>query len=247
MNEIDFLPLQYHHKHAYRHAKPWQIIVVISFLGLVVLVTISQKIHRRFVENELSALTPDYERAINYQKQLSDVQSQLHKLDMEAELITYLHHPWPRSQLLSSLLSRLPREITLQQLQIVRETDQSATTPNRHLNAVLENTAEQQKAMLPAQRDLHVLRNQCDTRQTVIVLLGTSTESAADRSVLNDITSNTLFSKADLCSFNTQNDSPGAAMQFKAKITVKPGYGQMDGPTGEMKTIQNQNSISFAK
>ena len=125
MIDIDFLPIQYHQKNAYRHAKPWQIIVVTSFLGLVVLVTISQYVHRRFVERELANLTPAYDMALGQMQQLANVQTQLKQMEKEAELITYLHHPWPRSQLLSALLSRLPEEITLQQLQITRELDNS--------------------------------------------------------------------------------------------------------------------------
>jgi len=70
MNDIDFLPEEYHQQHAYRHAKPWQIIVITSFLGLVALVTISQNVHRRFVEKELTELAPAFEKALGQKQYL---------------------------------------------------------------------------------------------------------------------------------------------------------------------------------
>ncbi len=125
MIDIDFLPAQYHQQNAYRQTKPWQIIVVTSFLGLVALLTISQNIRRRLVERELDGLTPAYELALSQKQRLAEVQTQLKQTECRAELITYLRHPWPKSQLLSALLSQLPEEITLQQLQITREAESS--------------------------------------------------------------------------------------------------------------------------
>ena len=131
MIDIDFLPDQYHQQNAYRQAKPWQIIVVISFLGLVALLAVSQNIRRRLVEKELDALTPAYELALSQTQQLSEVQAKLKQTESHAELITYLRHPWPRSQLLSALLSKLPEEITLQQLQITCEAENTGAALDR--------------------------------------------------------------------------------------------------------------------
>jgi Tfp pilus assembly protein PilN len=246
MIDIDFLPVQYHHNYAYRQSKPWQIIVVASFLGLVAIVTVSQKIHRRFVERELNGLLPAYETAVAQERRLTDVQNQLQHLDKEAELITYLHHPWPRSQLLSAVLSRLPEEITLEQLQIIHEADNLSAPSDRKSPAPPGNSDDQQNTITPAQRDLQTLQNQLDGKHVVIVLIGAATDSAAIHHFLNDMLSNSLFSKAELGPVTSANAPSTATVQFQARLVVKPGYGQLGGPANgqDASRAENQTETS---
>jgi hypothetical protein len=241
MIDIDFLPIQYHQKNAYRQAKPWQIIVVTSFLGLVALLTISQNVHRQFVERQLADLTPTYEMALGQERQLADVKAQLKRMACEAELITYLRHPWPKSQLLSALLSRLPEEITLQQLQITREAENSNATSDRRPAMVVGNSADQQKITSPAERDLQTLQNQSEGKQIVIILTGATANSAALHHYLDEMQSNSLFAKAELGSVTSAGETSGAAIQFHAKLVVKPGYGQPGNPIDEQKAPPPQN------
>lgn len=179
MNDLDFLPLQYRQKNAYRHAKPWQIIAALSILGLLVIASISQNLHRRFVEKELAEITPAYEFACCQKQQLSEIQTRLKQREIEAELIAYLHHPWPCSQLLSALVLRLPEEITLQQLQITHEGVSYTAPAERRPTTIPVNPAEQQNSQTPAQRDLLFLHSLCDNKQTIIILSGVTTDSAA--------------------------------------------------------------------
>jgi hypothetical protein len=241
MIDIDFLPTQYHQKNAYRQAKPWQIIVVTSFLGLVALLTISQNIHRRLVERELDELTPAYKLALSQKQQLTDVQTQLKQTESQAELITYLRHPWPKSQLLSAVLSKLPEEITLQQLQITREAENSEVAPDRRPPVVAANPVDQQKSLSTAERDLQTLQSQSDGKQTVIILIGTTTDSATLHHYLDEMQSNLLFSKAELGSVTSVSEPSGTAIQFHAKLVVKPGYGQPGSPIDEQKTPPPQS------
>jgi len=246
MIDIDFLPVQYHQQNAYRQAKPWQIIVVTSFLGLVALLTISQNVHRRFVERQLADLTPAYEMALGQKRQLSEVQAQLKRTEYEAELITYLRHPWPKSQLLSALLSRLPEEITLQQLQITREAENSAAASERRPPVVLGNSADQQKFISPAERDIQTLQSQSEGKQIVIILTGATADSATLHHYLDEMQSNSLFAKAELGSVTSVGESSGAAIQFHAKLFVKPGYGQKGSPIEEQKTPLPQSPAKIS-
>ena len=241
MIDIDFLPVQYHQKNAYRQAKPWQIIVVTSFLGLVALLTISQNVHRRFVERQLSDLTAAYEMALGQERQLADVKAQLKRTESEAELITYLRHPWPKSQLLSAVLSRLPEEITLQQLQITREAENSAAASERRPAKVVGNSGDQQKIISPAERDLQTLQSQSDGKRIVIILTGATADSGALHHYLDEMQSHSLFAKAELGSVTSVGESSGAAIQFHAKLVVKPGYGQAGSPIDEQKAPPPQS------
>ena len=241
MIDIDFLPAQYHERNAYRQAKPWQIIVVASFLGLVALLTISQNIRRQLVEKELDALAPAYELALSQKQRLSEVQGQLKQSDSRAELITYLRHPWPRSQLLSALLSKLPEEITLQQLQITRELE-IANPASDHAAPAAAPNADQQKALSPTERDLQSLQGQAEGRQTVVVLIGTTTDSSALHHYLDEMQSNTLFSKAEPGSVSSAGEPSSAEIEFHAKLVVRPGYGEPGSLMDEPKTPPEQSS-----
>jgi hypothetical protein len=228
MNDIDFLPMPYRRKNAYLQAKPWQIIVVSAFLALLAIVTISQHIHRRLVENELEGLTPAYDMAVSQKQRLADVRSQINSLEAEADLVVYLHNPWPRSQLLSALMSRLPEEIMLQQLHISRDAENAPSPASRVTPPVSEASADKQKKVRPAKSDLQSLQNQFAGRQTLVLLTGTTTDSAALHRFLDDIQSGSLFSKAELVSANSQSENDGNTIHFNAKIFVKTGYGQDD-------------------
>jgi hypothetical protein len=246
MIDIDFLPIQYHQKNAYRQAKPWQIIVVTSFLGLVIILTISQTVHRQFVEKELADLTPAYEMALGQERQLADVRAQLKRMESEAELITYLRHPWPKSQLLSALLSRLPEEITLQQVQITREMENLTAASERRPAMVVGNSADQQKTISPAERDLQTMQSQSEGKQIVIILMGATANSGALHHYLDDMQSNSLFAKAELGSVTSVGESSGAAIQFHAKLVVKPGYGQPGSPIDEQKAPPQQSPAKIS-
>jgi hypothetical protein len=244
MNDIDFLPIQYHQKNAYRHAKPWQIIVVSMFLGLVAVVTVSQFIHRQLVERELAGLSSAYEMAVSQKQRLADIREQLKQMEIEAELIAYLHHPWPQSQLLSALVSKLPEEITLQQLQIIREMNSPAAQARTALTST--DNSGGQKSMPPAARDLQSLRNQHSEKQTIIILAGTATDSSAIHRFLEQMQNGSLFTKAELDSVTSQSENPISSIQFRARLFVKPGYGQTINPTDVSNTSYYQQLISSA-
>jgi hypothetical protein len=235
MIEIDFLPIQYHQKNAYRQAKPWRIIVVSAFLCLVVIITISQAFHRRYLESEFNELGSAYEMAATQKQRYSDAQNQLKRLESEAELIAYLRHPWPRSQLIAALLSRLPDEITLEQLQITLQ-DGSITSPSNRRSTTASGDSDNQKSVLsPGERDLQYLSSRSEGKQTVVILTGSTTDSAAVHRFLNEILANTLFAKTELGFITSVNESSGTATQFQAKLIVRPGYGRPGGPGDNQK------------
>jgi hypothetical protein len=243
MVEIDFLPAEYHQQYSRRHSKPWQIVAVWSCLGLVTILIIGQIIHRQFMECELVELAPAYDSAMTQNQRLADLRKQLQQLETECELITYMRHPWPRSRLLSALMSGLPEEITLQQLHIALEADISAGSADRKSPVSAQLTGDQQKTCTPAEWDLQTLQGQCDGKRTVIILTGSTTDSAAVPHFLNEILSDPLFLKAELGSVSSVGESSAKAIQFRAKLVVRPGYSQTRGPDGDQITSPLQNKI----
>jgi len=242
MQDIDFLPVEYRQQHVRRQAQPWQIVVAVVFAALLAGAMFAQHYRRHYAEEQLAAITPVYDAAVVQQSRLSEIQTRLKAAGATAELYTYLRHPWPRSQLLTALLTPLPDEITLQQVQIVRAAPQSAA-PNQ-IQMPVDKKAEEEKlkAMTPAERDLTQLRQRLDPLQTTIIITGAATESAALHRYLGEMDAKDIFAKAELDSFaSVDNGKGGAIMQFRATLVLRPGYGQAGGPTAPPKKDVAQN------
>jgi len=238
MRELDFLPVEYRQKYQRRQAQPWHIVATAAILTLLMIAALSQYYRRHRSIETLTALLPAYEDAVKLNNRLTEVQKQLSAATAEAELYTYLHHPWPRSRMLAALVEPLPPEITLQQVQIIREPKRMSGTaePRPLQNEKAEN--EKLKSAPPALRDLAKLRSRCDATQTMMILLGTSRESNALHRYLSSLDATDFFDRAELDSFSSVGKGKeDAGIQFKAVLTVPPGYGQPGGPVG----IESQN------
>lgn len=236
MNDIDFLPMDYRQKHAQRQSQPWQVLVTAAMVGLVVAAASVQQYRRVRVERNLALIEPVYAAAIDQQSKLVEAQKKLKLVEASAELYTYLHHPWPRTQLLGALVSPLPDSITLQQIQILREATAAPTVANAQPPVDPKAEEERLKSLAPAQRDLAKLRSRLDPLQTVVVLTGTATEADALHRYIGELDATDIFDKAELDCFNSiDNSKTGAVLQFRAVLAVQPGYGQSGGPGSSEK------------
>ena len=121
MPDIDFLPPEYRQRVRQRQSQSWRIVVAAAMIGLVAAAAMTQHYRWRRVRADLADVTPAYVAAVTMQDRLAEVQKQLEQARACAELYTYLRHPWPRTQLLAAMVRPLPDEISLQQVQIVRE------------------------------------------------------------------------------------------------------------------------------
>jgi len=243
MQDIDFLPAQYHRQHASRQSQPWRIVVVAVFIALLGGAVFGQYRLKRGAENELAAIAPQYDLAVAQNDRLRELQSRLKAKQDLAELYTYLRHPWPRTQLLAALVAPMPEEISFQQVQITREKREEEEPAERRSRSEIKAEEEKDKLLPPAERDLKRLRQQYDKMQTVILLSGTTSESAALHRYLGALHANTLFSKVELDSIESVETSRGSQREFHATLIVRPGYGQPDGPDGP-PTVSNSRTPS---
>jgi len=230
MQDIDFLPAEYHQKYARRQSQPWRIVVVAGFVALMASAAFSQYQHRRHVAADLKAIVPQYEEALRQQGELSKVQSELQAAENEAELLTYLRHCWPRTQLLAALIDPLPDEVTLQRLQITREKPEKQGPAEERPRAQEFAGPENDQTLAPAVADLKRLREKFDEMTTVVLISGITTDSVALYRYLGALDNSSLFSKAELESSETLDGADGRREQFEAKLVVRPGYGKPGGP-----------------
>jgi len=235
MQEIDFLPVQYRQKYARRQWRPWRVAVVTAFAVLLMAAVFGQRDRKRRAETELAAIVPQYDLAVGQNRRLAEIWTQLDAARNTAELLTYLRHPWPRTQLLAALLAPLPEGISLEELRITHETPQGRAVPERRPRA--ENALEggQLNTLPPAARDLTRLREEFDKTKTVVLISGTTSDTAALHRYLGELGGTSLFSRAELDSLQSAGNQPAGTLQFRATLVVRPGYGQPGGPTGSKK------------
>jgi hypothetical protein len=246
MNDIDFLPIEYHQKYARRQSRPWQIFVAIAIAGLVTAAALAQRYRQHRVESDQATIRPVYEMVVSQQTRLADLNKQGKSAKARAELYTYLRHPWPRTQLLSALVTPLPEPVTLQQIQIMREAKTAgagAATPPPPTDRKAEE--DRLKGLAPAARDRLTLAGRLDPLQTVVLLTGTATDVAALHRYIGDLDATRIFDKAELDFLSSaENSKAGEAIQFRAVLVVEPGYGQPGGPTeAEKKNLARNGSV----
>ena len=230
MHDIDFLPAEYRQRSLRRQSKPWQLIVVGAFVALVAAAAATQQARRRHLESQLDALEPSYQRALEQQKHLGQLQARLKTAQSAAELFTYLSHPWPRTQILAALVEPLPADVCFEKVRIF--TQPSGNQPAAAGATRAERrSAEEATADLPsAQRDLAALRRQCDDARTIVQLSGTASDGATLHRYLGQLGRNPLFKKAELETIEHRAGPGTSVLWFEATIVVRPGYGQPGGP-----------------
>jgi Tfp pilus assembly protein PilN len=229
MHDIDFLPIEYRQQHARRQVQPWRVVVVIVFLGLLTAATFAHYHQRWQTDKQLAAIVPCYESAVQQNHLLAETQSQLQTMQSTAELFTYLRHPWPRTQMLAALRAPLPKEITLSQLQILRE-NPAEQTPAQQRPPDKKTEEEKLGKTPPAQRDLQRFRDELDKARTLVRITGTSSDTGALHGYLGALGKSDLFAKADLRSIESIEGKQGTTCRFQAMLVVRPGYGQPGGP-----------------
>jgi hypothetical protein len=236
MRDIDFLPIEHQRERRQHRSQTVQIATVVIICALAAVTAFMQEHRRRQIRDELAVIAPVYNAAVSRKTQMNDLEQQWCGAKADAELYTYLRHPWPRTQLLAALISPLPNGITLQEVQIEQE---PADSPQG-------KDAENAKMHLPiaAQRDLARFRSRLDVLPTKIILTGTAAENVILSRYLNDLENVGFFEKADLdCIRHVENGHNGGVVQFRATVSVLPPYGNPRGPRG---TIERPHSGNVA-
>ncbi len=242
MQDIDFLPEQYRQSRATRHWKPWRLAVVLGFLLLLGGVSLGQYRCRQDALRRLDLITPPYQTVVAQTERLDRASAQLQPARFDAQLITYLRHPWPRTRILAAVISVLPDDATLDQLQITYDTQpgRSLWERGRRLAGRVPGGQEKQPALAPAAEDLQRLRQRYDEQETVVLISGTVLRSVSAYRYLEQLGKSGLFVEAPPPSVQSVSTDDGTAFTFEATLTVRPGIGQPGGPTSAAERIGRQ-------
>jgi len=230
--EIDFLPAKYREERTLRQTQGWRYGVLGLFVLLLCAALGLQQRTRFRLQAELAALTPQYEQAQGRTAELGILQAELNQARRRAELVAYLHHPWPRTQVLAAILEPLPSVITLTELTAILEVE-----PGRGARLQRAGASPGEKGsdktelerLQPAEVDLRRLREEYDGKSLTITVSGTTSDVGLLYSYLSSIGAHPIVAKAELRSLQSEGAAAGTST-FSAKIVIRPGYGQPAGP-----------------
>ena len=180
MKSIDFLPAKYREAAAERRTQGWRIVVLAVFVALIGLAAIGQQRIRRSIMTDLEMARGAYERAAAEAAALDRARAELTPARSLADLLVYLRHPWPRTQVLVAVLRPLPDEVTITTIRIER--GGSKTAP-----PAAPSTAPTTRVLSPAEQDLDRIRAEHDSAHSVVTLEGKMTDLASLHSWLRQV------------------------------------------------------------
>ena len=237
MQDIDFLPSDFKRRRTNRHGRSWQLVVVGAAAGLLLVVAVGQSRALRQVEQRLADIEPQRQQLAERKALLANLQTELAEREAQAELIAYLGHPWPKTQLLAATLKSLPEEVVYESVRISREHEPGPTRRGGDGGDEEEDIAKLQ----PATRDLRLLQQECDTATVTVILEGTTVDGIKLYRYLHQLNDVPLFSKVELQSLESMNDEADAKFRFEARLAVRPGFGQPNGPDGHSRQVVHAN------
>jgi len=245
MHDIDFLPNTYRQKHLRKQWEPWRVAVVAAFVALMGTIVLFDYQRYHAAQRQLDAILPQHEAALAQTKQLALLQAECRSLRAEANLYTYLRHPWPRTRILAALVEDLPDPIVLEELRITKQIPMEQTRTPQYSKEEREEEAKRRDKLPPAARDYEKLRDKNDKARTVVTLAGVTEDSAALYHYLSKLDQADLFEKVDLDSLERETEDRSRAMRFRVTVMVRPGYGQQGGPTKpDTKTVAQSKSTT---
>ena len=244
MSEIDFLPASYRQMTVHRKANVWRLLAGGIFVAMIGFSGVYQHVLHREALVDLAKTGPLYDQADALVQGQTELKRQLQLANDDAELYTYLRHPWPATQVLAAALAPLPDCITLHQIRLFQDEHPSVAVAAAPRTAPPHNKpAESEPA---AKRELRQLRQDNDSRPRMLILSGVTTDSAALQQYLLVLGKNELFVKTELGSLEADTSDRPGAMHFTARLVVRPGYGQPGGPTTqrEAKKTARTNAMT---
>lgn len=228
---IDFLPPRFHEEYAQRKIFAWRIVIVTIFAVALPVASLYQYRMRLAVENELTIVEREYEKTQLEQRQLAALLKTLETLTAEADLVTWLNHPWSRSQILAAVVAPLPDSITLEELQVVVETGGRKVPAGRHSET--SRTDGPVDATPPGIRDKQRIAERFSGK-TFVRITGRTTNNRQLHDYLAKLEKHNLFDKAELDSIerHSKDARRGSSARFDVLLQVTPAYGHPGGPTG---------------
>jgi hypothetical protein len=234
--DIDFLPASYRQKCMQRRAYIWRVVAAAMILTFFTLAGLFQWNQQAQVRRELELVETQHADAMEMNAKFAEAAQELQTQQRSAELLTFLRHRWPRSQIIAAILDPMPESVRLSEWHIGHET--IAATLTAQPPATPEAGAAPADKAARRAADLKRLLHESKTRQQFVLLSGEAGDAATLHEYLAKLGANPLFDHVDLRSLEhvlspdkEMHDTIGR-VQFTARAVVRSGH----GPAPETKS-----------
>ena len=227
MNNIDFLPDIYRQRNQQLRSTQWWCVAGCAAASLLALFGAYQGAERWKLQGQISQFDQLANQTQQQEAELAQLSREMAVVDDLAQLIEYLKHPWPRTQLLAAAIRPLSDTIHLTELVIREEAMSAAGSPQVSPPAESSSSG----AESPTIKDLHVLKTECDRNRTQIVVGGWVANLADLHTYVANVGQSPLVASATLKKLETvaePNVDPTTV--FQLLVIARAGYGQVGGP-----------------
>jgi hypothetical protein len=230
--DIDFLPAAYRQRSMQRRAYAWRVAAAVVIACFFAATSLWQRNHHESVRARLDAVEDQYTGAAAKNALLAEVTARFHAQRATAELVTFLRHPWPRTQILAAVLEPLPESIVLSDWHVGHETVQRTDSPSIALPEA-KNVPPDKPSRQAA--DLKRLLFESGGQEHFVFLSGRAGDAATLHEYLARLDTNPLFARIDLRSLEHLKPdgsdvvAPGQ-VQFSVRAILAPGHGQILPP-----------------
>ncbi len=244
MKDIDFLPFRYRERSALRRARVWRAVMVCCLAGFVAVVALAQHALRRPIERQLITVHAQYPAAVVAANRVDQLQKDLTEIEGFAAMYTYLRHPWPVTQLLTSLTNPLPDSVVIVEITFDRKPTGQTPLPATGNPP----TTQPASAAEAAKRDLERLRSQQDGIGTAVHVTGITSDATNLHGYVSRLAPSPLFTAAKIESLEVITSEAGVAgSRFKLRLLVRPGFGQPGGPDQPLQESATSLASSSAQ
>jgi hypothetical protein len=228
LSAIDFLPQRYRDARVRRAASLWRLALVFVLAGMLLSAGFFQQRHLGNAQRDLAKVEFLHASAAKVASELAVEQHKFPAADQEAELLTYLRHPWPRTQVLAGILREVPTTMRLTNLTLTFDLPERRTAESDH--TIKEDPVEKTPS---AARNLKRLREELDGGHWVVSLRGTTSDLSDFHAYVAQLECNSIFAKVELVSIESPQSTEASLTRFAVRIVLKPGFGQPGGPAIE--------------
>lgn len=240
VQDVDFLPATYRQTRLKRRQSIWRRSSLVVFLGLIAAGGLGQiEIRRQLVKNR-DALRADADRIRSQLESPEELKTRIHRLQVEADLLTYLRIRVPPTRLLTSVARALPRYVTLSEFELRYEMPPlvAPTGPPTDPNA-------QKASKLPREKDLEELKKLNAGTKLCVNVSGTAPDDNAIAQFLKSLEKTGVFSEVTLLFTDLLVVDESNLRRFGVRLLVKPPPYTTEPPAPEKTALKLDGRTSF--
>jgi hypothetical protein len=240
---IDFLPQHYREEYERRRSQAWRILFVVVFAATLPTASLYQYRLKLSVQKELGRIAQQHGESQADAARLATLETEMAERTATANLITYLRHRWPTTQILAAVTQPLPQTMVLEEIAISRQQAETQATPT--LNLSNEQSEAATSAGPAAIEDVRTLAKKSGS-EIIVRLTGLTSNSLHLHRYLAELARHPLFVQTELESVESEPGGNGetTADRFELHLVVRPSYGAPDGPTGNNTVAQDAGGVA---